>query len=390
MMRGCDSAASARQGRIRGRADGPWARGVGWGLACLIVLSLAACDNSVSGDGGRFPSLDCAIPTEPFLDGGVGRDGIPALTIDPSTQERPEFVDPGQDGTAYLQNSSRVIGLTVAGQAYAVPHNILWWHEIANLNLGEARIAVTYCPLTGSSMAFDRAVIGGGEFRVSGLLFRNNLTMFDNTSQESLWPQMNRTAGCGPRTGTAVTMVPVVEMRWDGWQTLHPNTKVVSSNTRIVRDYTRYPYGDYEVRSNTRLLDQRTPIDDRRPPKERVLGLPDGEGGVAFPFGALDEGEAPMRVVEETVGGEPVVIFWDSARRGAMAYRSVLDGQPLTFEVREGEIVDVETESTWRVDGVAASGPRAGTRLEPVADAYVAFWFAWATFQPETRLWEGT
>ncbi len=382
--------ASVRMAHSRSQKRAAW-RGLAlaaWMLCGAVLLS--ACDTEAGSTNEDSPDLDCAFSTDLFADGGVGRDGIPALLID-EDGVAPEFVDVGADGTAYLQNSSRVIGLMIGGQAYAVPHNILWWHEIANLDIGGARLAVTYCPLTGSSMTFDRAVVDGAEFGVSGLLFRNNLTMFDRASGESLWPQMNREAGCGPRIGTDLEMVPAIEMRWDGWVSLHPETKVVSSNTRLVRDYTRYPYGDYEQLGNTRLLDPRTEIDERRPPKERVLGIPDGDGGgIAFPFGTLaGDGDAAARVVEETAGGQPVVVFWDGVRDGARAYRPVLDGEPLTFEVHGGEIVDTETESTWRIDGVAVAGPRAGAALEPVENAYVAFWFAWAAFQPQTRLWKG-
>jgi len=35
----------------------------------------------------------------------------------------------------------------------------------------------------------------------------------------------------------------------------------------------------------------------------------------------------------------------------------------------------------------AGSGPLRGQRLEPVAEAYVAFWFAWAAFHRQTTLW---
>ena len=72
-----------------------------------------------------------------------------------------------------------------------------------------------------------------------------------------------------------------------------------------------------------------------------------------------------------------------------MAYRTVLDGARLRFQARDGRIVDVETQSEWHIDGRATSGPLAGAHLEPVAEAYVAFWFAWAAFHPETRIWEG-
>ncbi len=348
-------------------------------LGGVLLLGLAACD---SGGEVDIPSGtdDCIIPTARFGDGGVGKDGIPALTD-------PEFI--AADEVDFLDGSNRVIGFFVDGIAVAVPHNILWWHEIINFNFSDAlRLAVTYCPLTGSSMAFDRAVVGGGEFGVSGLLFQNNLTMYDRTDDESLWQQMNREAGCGPRTRTRLPMFPVVEMTWDGWRALHPDTRVVSDRTGFLRNYapSGYPYGNYEDPNNGALLFPMQ-IDGRRLPKERLLGIPDSDGGIAFPFSELDAA-GPYQAVHETVAGLALVVFWDRAKEGAMAYRPFAAGQDLTFEARDEGLFDTQTGSRWRLDGLAAEGPLAGEQLEPVAEAYVSFWFAWAAFQPSTRLWE--
>ena len=351
-------------------------------LTLLTLLGIAACDSAIGGTDGPPAVAECSVDEGAFQQGCNGKDCIPSLT-------NPEVVTASEVG--YLDDDSRVIGIVLDGQPLAVPHGILWWHEIANLDAENAdvHVAVTYCPLTGSSLAFDRAVIGGSTFGISGLLFQNNLTMYDRTSGESLWPQMNRAAGCGPESGTALPAVPILEMTWAGWRSLHPQTRVLSNETGFDRNYRRYPYGDYERPDNRRLLDSRTAIDERRPPKERVLGIPSGDGGIAFPFGALDATGEPFQVVEEMSGGEPVVVFWDRERQAAAAYRPYAPNQTLSFAVREGQIVDAETGSTWRIDGLATTGPLEGTRLEPIADAYVAFWFAWAAFQPETRLWQG-
>jgi hypothetical protein len=72
-----------------------------------------------------------------------------------------------------------------------------------------------------------------------------------------------------------------------------------------------------------------------------------------------------------------------------MAYRPLTEGQRLTFEVLEGKITDLETGSTWDASGIASSGPLAGRRLEPLTEAYVAYWFAWAAFHDNTTLWPG-
>ena len=246
---------------------------------------------------------------------------------------------------------------------------------------------MTLCPLTGTTLAFDRSAVDGAEFGVSGLLFNNNLVMFDRRENESLWPQMNRQANCGADVGTSLDMLPVVVMEWDHWTDIHPDTKVLSNNTGHSRNYTArgYPYDDYNNKNNDRLLFETTPIDDRRPPKERVLGIPVGDDrGLAFPFGELDDGST-ARVVEVTVGGQEIVVFWNHDARGAMAYRPMLDGQSLTFSVNEdGRFVDEETGRTWTLDGQAVDD---SARLEPVETAYMSFWFAWPVFQPKTDIW---
>lgn len=68
-----------------------------------------------------------------------------------------------------------MIGLLVDGAPVAFPLNVLQWHENVNIDIGYEQLAVTYCPLTGTALTFDRSVVDGAELGVSGLLFRNNL-----------------------------------------------------------------------------------------------------------------------------------------------------------------------------------------------------------------------
>ncbi len=326
----------------------------------------------------------CIIPTADIHEGGPGKDGIPALTD-------PVLASVGEPGTDYLRDEERVIGLVATEGPVAVPLQILWWHEIVNLEVDGRDLAVTHCPLTGSSLAFDREPLGGVEFGVSGLLYQTNLIMYDRSSGESLWPQMSRGARCGPRVGFDLAMAPSVEMTWGGWRDLYPDTRVISSATGHERDYRIYPYGAYGAIDNPRLLFPLTaPIDERRPAKERVLGVPGSEGGVAYPFGEL-ESTGPVAAIHHeadagTYGGR--VLFWDGAREAAAVYQRQLDDDYLSFGTSGGSIVDLETGSEWRIDGVAISGPLAGRALEPVAAAYVAYWFAWAAFEPNTVIWQ--
>lgn len=353
----------------------------------VLAVPAYACTAGLSpggqGIGSTFEAADCSIPQAQIFDGGPGKDGIPAL-------DNPKLVTPGDPGTEYLADGDRVIGVVLEGQPIAVPLRIGWWHEIVNFDVGGSHVAVTYCPLTGSSLVFDRRAAGNNTLGVSGLLFMNNLIMYDRSLEQSLWPQLSRGARCGAKKGTNLTMVPAIEMTWAGWQTLHPDTRVVSSQTDIPREYTRYPYFDYDRPDNDDLLfPMPGDIDRRRPPKELVLGIPAGDSsGIAFPFGALQE-LGDVAVVNTAVDNQPIVVFWDGPRGAAAAFLASSEGTTRTFRVESGQIVD-ESGSAWRIDGLATSGSLAGTRLDPVAEAFVVFWFAWPAFHPAAQLWTPT
>jgi hypothetical protein len=356
----------------------------------IRISTLLAAGGLLAGCGGEprvaAPDSDvtptCDIPEE-WIFVGAARDGIPALT-------NPSLVAPGESGTSYLRDTDRVMGVVVDGQAVAVPLRIQWWHEVVNLDIGDRHLAVTHCPLTGSSLVFDRGPAGDVTFGVSGLLYLNNLILYDRTEPESFWPQMARRATCGERTGTPLTMVASLETTWDSWRTMHPGTLVVSSFTDTPRDYRVYPYGGYDNLGNPDLL---FPIpgsvDGRRLPKERVLGLPAGAtSGIAFPFGEL-QAIGSLAVVETSVDGSEVVVFWDGRAQAAMGYYPEGPGGHLTFRVEGDRILDDATGSAWRIDGLAIEGPLAGASLQPVAEAFVSYWFAWALFHEEAELWTG-
>ena len=354
----------------------------------LIALAITGCTpyeglTILPGDPDS-PSVDfCSIPESEIYQGGVGKDAIPALSD-------PKFVPAWHAEADYLQDEDLVVGIRVGGDVLALPHRIFWYHEIVNFELFDRAFAVTHCPLTGSSLAFDRGAVDDVDFGVSGLLYRNNLIMYERgVGLQSFWPQMSRGARCGPRLGTSLTMYPVIELTWGAWRELYPQTWVLSEETGYGFRYEVFPYGDYRSIDNFDVLFP-LDIDWRRLPKERVLGVVGDAGGVGYPFGELEE-LGPLGVVAHagsTSAPGRTVIFWDASAKAAMAYSREVDAVELTFAVVGDEIVDQETGSTWRLDGLATSGSLAGRRLAPVAEAYAAYWFAWAAFEPDAVIWE--
>ena len=338
---------------------------------------LAGCSDSTDSGGLQ---AECSLFSDLVFAGGPGRDGIPALT-------RPEVVPASE---ANFRQTDRILGVELNGKARAYPLLVLWWHEIVNDTLGGEPMLVTYCPLTGSGLAFDPRIQGeAGSFGVSGLLFENNLMMFDR-STESLWPQLLLSAGCGPERGTALKRVPLVETTWGEWQAAHPTTTIVTTNTGFQRSYGAYPYGNYDVPTNSALLFPSSPFSAARPPKELVLGVHQGQASVAYPFGVLAKG-GPVTAVNDTISGRPILVTFDSSSETARGFDRRANGEVLEFRVSQSDstrLEDLQTGSLWTAAGTAVEGPLSRTQLLLLEDAYTLFWFAWSVFRPDTRLFE--
>lgn len=344
-----------------------------------VVLLLAACQDGPSGVGLR-PA--CDLDTN-LLVSSLAPDAIPALT-------EPPMVAPGDPGTDYLLEDDRVLGVVMNGEARAYPHNIFWWHEIVNDRIGDRWISVTFCPLTGSGLGFDPNLGGTGrvDLGVSGLLFANNLVMWDRESGAVYGPQLNVQGSCDSFRDESLELAAVQETSWARWKELHPDTKVVSGDLSFGRNYRVYPYFESGVRYDLLEADwllQPMDVDRTRPIKERVLAIRESSAGKGYPFLELQK-LGPVVALNETVGGVPTAVFYEE-RDGmtAVAFDARVSGQTLTFEVDtvNGVWTDQETGSTWTIAGEAVDGSLQGERLTPRTNAYVLFWFAWRHFQPD-------
>lgn len=360
------------------------------------LASTRAVDGSAKEDvpsALRQPIDDPSLP-RPLVDpgevssGGPPPDGIPAV-------DNPKFVSPAE--VDWLSSDEPVLALEIAGEQRAYPVQIMIWHEIVNDHVAGTPVAVTYCPLCNSALAFQRRL---GDrlltFGVSGFLYQSDLVMYDRQT-ESLWSQIEGRAIAGHLTGRTLERVPIQTVTWDQWRQAHPEGKVLSRDTGVDRDYGRNPYLGYDEAADDPFAFSGDP-DPRLAPKERVLGL--GETG-ADPTALLLSSLARERVVALTVNGDPVVAWAVGGLRSALdtkeissgrqiaatgAFNPVLGKQQLTFAAGGGEtFIDRQTGSTWDILGRAVTGPLAGQRLQPVSHLDT-FWFAWAAFHPDTRL----
>ncbi len=180
---------------------------------------------------------------------------------------------------------------------------------------------------------------------------------------------------------------------------------MLSRETGYQRDYGRNPYAGYDDVNRPPFLYDGPPTPDVLPPMARVVtvdpsassGQALNEEAVAYPYDVLQE----VHVVNDTVGGIPIVVLWAPGTASALDAGSVaggddigaattfsreLDGHTLTFVLKGDRIVDEQSGSEWDVLGKAVSGPQEGSQLAPVVSVN-HFWFSWAAFKPETHIY---
>lgn len=324
--------------------------------------------------------------------GGPPKDGIPPV-------DRPVFESLDAART-WLTGPSPVIALEVGGAARAYPLAIMTWHEIVNDTLGGVPVVVTFCPLCNTALVFERTLDGVvHDFGTTGKLRFSDLVMYDRQTQ-TWWQQATGQGIVGDLAGESLVFLPAQITSLDAFAETWPDGRVLSRDTGHSRSYGRNPYPGYDRADDRPFLFEGT-IDGRIAPKERVVTLGEGSDAIAFAWSDL----AMTGLATAIVAGEPIVVLWqpgtvsaldealidESADIGSVGvYRPVADGRSLTLtrpEGPEGPIVDAETGSTWSVTGRATDGPLAGAPLEPVVHAN-HFWFAWAAFSPDTRIWE--
>lgn len=351
------------------------------GVFLLFILFISGCGHG--GDGNPAdPSSGGAtawlIPPEQVIDGGPGRDGIPALD-DPQFESATTITS--------VQDTDLVVVVRSAGQVKAYPHDIMDYHEIVNDGPADAPFTLSYCPLTGSAMAWQGSVEDTNrDYGVSGLLYNSNLLLFDRASS-SLWSQMLQVSVTGAKIGQRPSPYTVLEMQFSTLKMMYPDALVMTRVTGHTRNYNSYPYGDY--RQSTGLL---FPIngqqDTRRHPKERVIGIHDA-GSSSSKVYQLGEFGSSTLAINDQFAGQSIVVVGNSALHFAAIYSSELaDGTILSFDSIQDDLPNVllDTEgNVWDVFGTAVSGVRAGEQLEPTM-SYVAMWFAWVAHFNEVQL----
>lgn len=353
----------------------------------IFLLSLlVSCTTSANrqgfedSNGNNFSS--CAedpwsIPCNQVVDGGPGKDGIPSI-------DEPQFSSISD--IELLEDWELVLVIKKGNQIKAYPNVIMYYHEIVNDIIGDEPMAITYCPLTGSGIAWERT-IGNTitTFGVSGLIHKNNLIPYDRNTNSN-WSQMLNQGVNNEFKGASINTVQLVEMTWGTLKEAFPDAEVLNTDTGFGRNYDLYLYGDDYPQNNERVLFPIYNEDPRLERKELVHGIKYNLESKAYPVEDFSDG---LQVIQDNVGGNQVVLAGSSDRDMVVSFeRTLSDGTILDFTVVENDlpvIMEDQEGTRWNFFGEAISGPREGEQLK-ATPSYNAYWFAWADFFPNTQL----
>ncbi len=382
----------------------------GWRLRWLapigLLLAVACGGSQASSPEADGPVVSGAWENTAQTLAGGWRTNFAKASISPDSISRaadkdaiPSLTDPLLVAVAeadFLAGVEPVLALESDGVAHAYPLQILRSHEVVNDTLAGRPLLISYCPLCNSAIVFDRVVDGRVlEFGVSGFLSNSDLIMFDRDT-ESWWQQLTGEAIVGDHTGERLEILPSSIVAWADFKTAFPSGLVLSNETGFAYDYGLNPYYRYDEIDSapTHAIG---PWDPRLPAKERVVAVElDGES-VAYAFSALEE----TPVVADEIAGTEIVVFFKAGTASALDGKSIedsrdvgaaaaflpfVDGMRLSFRVAGELFVDDQTGSRWDILGRAVSGSLQGSSLQPVVNGS-HFWFAWAAFHPETRVW---
>ena len=287
-------------------------------------------DETLATPGG----VNYIVDPDKIVSGGPRKDGIPSI-------DDPEFVSV-KEADAWIKDNELVMAIIYKGVKRAYPFQIMVWHEIVNDTIAGDPILITYCPLCGSAIAYERTIDGEEvEFGTSGKLYNSNLVIYDRKT-DSYWTQIGGQAIIGELTGKTLTHVSIDTVFWGEWKKGHPDSEVLSKNTGSSRSYGSDPYGNY-YRDRTIMF----PVenrDSRIHPKTVIFGIEVNGSYKAYSRDDLKR----LKVIDDTVGASRIRLTMDNVG-----------------------VVKIINKDTGK---------------EIVEERQ--FWFSWYAFHPETELYQ--
>ncbi len=333
--------------------------------------------------------LEAAVITVALLAIAFWSGYVPFVMTPP---KNPRLMD-ADEADRVVKPDDVVLGLAEGGEAHAYPRDLIARPHFFPDTVAKTPFTVSYCILCNSAMAF-RSELDGRPLALECVTAYNNNIIYFERGRGNYIQQLDGRVFSGPDRGKALEPYPLVQTSWAEWKRLHPETKLYYAPPATLRDKMVGAMLQMMIPVH-RLARRKKPwhrirgkLDGRLPAMSFVFGVELGGETCGYPVSALRDDP----VLNDTVGGEAVVVFYDPEGDVGAVFSRQVDGRSLTFRKAEGRgegIVaeDEETGSLWDLTGRAREGELAARTLDAVPHYNKLFWFSWALFKPETRVY---
>lgn len=350
----------------------------------FFLLLLAACVVAPTPGSGRPNSIEELSEIMQRL--------LPVPLPGPITSlYRPRF-ETRTESELKLMGSEPVFIAILPDGPRIYPQQYLLWHQVVNEVVKDEAFAITYCPITGTLMAYNATMQGvnlifdveGHETQDGfyGFLYDGNSILIDRNTG-SLWLQETGMAFDGPLLGRGMPTIPVFWTTWEAAKKVYPNAPVLAK-PRGRRPYGRDPYGSY-LKSDTYYDNDVLAYAPRRQDKRFHKKAP---------MYCLELDNLLMSIeisyvkkkgaVNFFMGATPMLAVHDPTLDVVRVYNRQIWADPFLFTMQDGKLVDLTTRSVWSPEtGKALSGNMAGAGMKEYFGVY-SMWFAWYSINPET------
>ena len=294
---------------------------------------------------GRFPTNTLTGTFNPF-----------PLAINP-TYRKVNEID-------FIKKGSLVAMVSFKDVIKIYPYQYISKFESINDQLDDVNIALTYCPITQSTLCWDRDYKNTSMvLRASGYLHKDKLVAHDAES-DTYWSQMLAECIKGKYAGESNTTYNFIETTWGIAKEYFPNA-LVFTNTSI----------DSNLESRSYLSKQ--DVEDG----DSVFGIiEENLKGEKTVYGfTYDMFEGSTKIVSKNINGKKTLIIGNSDLHYITSF---INDENVDFTPIENQYPIVMMDNVgnhWNVFGVAVSGPRQGDQLQSPL-CFVALYWAWQDF----------
>jgi len=332
----------------------------------LILILLTSCSKNNQGleTSINNQQSNWLVDTDDILYMNLEKDRIKSL-------DHPDFIEIRD---SHVNDEEKVFVYQHNGIVHVYPLSAIQPHEIVNDSIGDHYFAITLCPLTASSLAWNRNINGEvTTFGVSGKLYLENLVPYDRNSG-SHWSQILSLSINGEYIGETARTENLIETKFSTIKRAYPNALVLKHENC---DSTSCGSG---LRST---LEEPDGNDDNLEigANNKYFGIVNDERAFLIPFTIMKN---EISIIHTIVFQKQIIVVSSAAKEFIVSYEvnnktfsPVSDSLPIIMKDNIGNYYDMF--------GLVISGTDKGLNLKSPT-SFTALTFAWENFYREIEV----